>query len=209
MHRTSRQHASNKPCSNCLRLVWHVGGRKAGVVIQQWKRQLLYKCGLHLTNSRPCFLPVHLLFHVLQLKSLDLCGLAAVSDALAPTLCALTNLVVLQLNRTSCSDTTIEYLTYGNRLHQWSSTAGQQGQHRAAGTAAAAPSGCGTADMQQQWPRWVGTQRWLEDSGCRTAHTHSLEHRLGHSCRLNRACACGCCVHAGVIYGAGTWPTLA
>jgi hypothetical protein len=82
-------------------------------------------------------------------------GLASVSDALAPTLVSLTNLVVLQLNHTNCSDTTVEWLTYGQRLHQWSSAAGQQhtaGQQLAG--AAAIPALWSTpADAHQQWPR--------------------------------------------------------
>jgi hypothetical protein len=90
----------------------------------------------------------------LQLTSLDLSGLAAASDALAPTLVTLTNLVVLQLNRTSCGDTTVEWLTYGQRLHQWTATTGRQqaAAHGAApGVGDTLQSGTGTA---KQWPRY-------------------------------------------------------
>lgn len=94
-----------------------------------------------------------------QLVSLDLSGLSSVSDALAPTLVSLTNLVVLQLNYTNCSDTTVEWLTYGQRLHQWSSGAGHQhtaGQ-QLAGTTAGSPLGSIPAEAihTQQWPRYA------------------------------------------------------
>jgi hypothetical protein len=56
---------------------------------------------------------------VLQLLALDLSGLVQVSDSLAPTLAQLQQLQVLQLSHTSCSDATLEWLTYGSRLHQW------------------------------------------------------------------------------------------
>lgn len=88
----------------------------------------------------------------LQLTSLDLSGLAAASDALAPTLVSLTNLVVLQLNRTTCSDATVEWLTYGQRLHQWTATAGRQQAAHGASPAV------GSIDTTRQWPRYGATR---------------------------------------------------
>jgi hypothetical protein len=63
----------------------------------------------------------------LQLLALDLSGLVQVSDSLAPTLAQLQQLLVLQLSHTSCSDATVEWLTYGNRLHDWQRQQQQQG----------------------------------------------------------------------------------
>jgi hypothetical protein len=63
----------------------------------------------------------------LQLLALDLSGLVQVSDSLAPTLAQLQQLVVLQLSHTSCSDATVEWLTYGSRLHEWQRQQQQQG----------------------------------------------------------------------------------
>lgn len=90
----------------------------------------------------------------LQLTSLDLCGVAAVTDALAPTLASLFNLAVLRLNHTSCSDATVEWLTYGSRLHQWSTTVGQQ--HTAECSQALQGPAPSTSNQTQQWPRCVG-----------------------------------------------------
>jgi hypothetical protein len=110
-----------------------------------------------------------------QLTSLDLSGLAAVSDALAPTLVTLTSLVVLQLNHTSCGDRTVEWLTYGNRLHQWTAATRRQhstvqltaAQHTAAGVAAA-PMGAGGGDVlaSQAWPRCGADSCLLEVFMC-------------------------------------------
>ncbi|WIA29222.1 hypothetical protein OEZ86_011733 [Tetradesmus obliquus] len=63
-----------------------------------------------------------------QLLALDLSGLGQVSDSLAPTLVQLKQLLVLQLSATSCSDATIEWLTYGSRLHEWQRQQQQQQQ---------------------------------------------------------------------------------
>lgn len=62
---------------------------------------------------------VSVCFFLLQLSALDLSGLRVVTDSLAPTFASLRQLLVLQLNGTSCSDATIEWLTYGQRLHEW------------------------------------------------------------------------------------------
>lgn len=133
----------------------------------------------------------------LQLTSLDLSGLAAVSDALAPNLVALTRLVVLQLNHTSCGDSTVEWLTYGNRLHQWTAAARRQhstaglaaAQHTATGVAAA-PMGVGVGDTlgSQSWPR-CGADNCLHQVFvfflCATLHNRSLI-----SCISLMSCLC-------------------
>jgi hypothetical protein len=67
---------------------------------------------------------------LLQLLALDLSGLAQVSDSLAPTLARLKQLLVLQLSHTSCSDATVEWLTYGSRLHEWECQHQQQQQQQ-------------------------------------------------------------------------------
>jgi hypothetical protein len=103
-----------------------------------------------------------------QLTSLDLHGISAVTDALAPTLASLANLAVLQLNHTSCSDATVEWLTYGSRLHQWNNavTAGQQhtaGAHSPTGPVSSAPN------QPQQWPRcgaWSARRQLLCGPAC-------------------------------------------
>eukprot|EP00879_Flechtneria_rotunda_P026870 GHRR01028708.1.p1 GENE.GHRR01028708.1~~GHRR01028708.1.p1 ORF type:complete len:352 (+),score=112.36 GHRR01028708.1:939-1994(+) len=67
-----------------------------------------------------------------QLQALDLSGLPAVTDSLAPALSALQHLLVLQINNTACSDVLVEYLSYGQRLHAWQIQHGGAASERAA-----------------------------------------------------------------------------
>lgn len=90
---------------------------------------------------------------MLQLLALDLSGLGQVSDSLAPTLVQLKQLLVLQLSATSCSDATIEWLTYGSRLHEWQRQ--QQQQQQQGGSCEQTQAVAQLDQAVGDWPRCV------------------------------------------------------
>lgn len=131
---------------------------------------------------------------LLQLKALDLCGVAAVTDRLAPTLAAMHQLQVLNLNRTHCTDATVDWLTYGHRLQEWRQATQKQQQQQQQGLGIPAVqedhvSQMSAARLPEQWPRSVAG-----DSARRLPNCGQCKHLQLLTCcqMLSATASCEC-----------------